>query len=87
MPLIHKNPINLILRRVLQPFKSSIPSKFHFAINGTETIKLTEGKSMLFHANPTSNLLRVLFWRGIEGFEFAPYKVFVKLSKRSKCVF
>jgi FkbM family methyltransferase len=87
MPLIHKNPINLILRRVLQPFKSTIPSKFHFAINGTETIKLTEGKSMLFHANPTSNLLRVLFWRGIEGFEFAPYKVFVKLAKRSNVFF
>lgn len=87
MPFIHKNPVNLILRRVLQPFKSSIPSKFHFAINGTETIKLTEGKSMLFHANPTSNLLRVLFWRGIEGFEFAPYKVFVKLAKRSNVFF
>lgn len=87
MAFIHNNPFNLVLRRVLSPFKKLIPSKFHFAINGTEEIKLTEGKSMLFHANPTSNLLRVLFWKGIEGFEYAPYVVFVKLAKKSKVFF
>lgn len=87
MALIHKKVVNLILRKVFTPLKKVIPAKFHFAINGTEEIKLTEGKSILFHANPTSNLLRVLFWRGIEGFEYAPYVVFVKLAKQSKMFF
>lgn len=87
MPFIHKNPINLILRRALSPFKKVLPSRFYFAINGTEVIKLTEGKTMLFHANPTSNLLRVLFWKGIQGFEYAPYKIFVELAKRSSVCF
>lgn len=87
MPLIHKNPLNLILRRVLHPFRGIIPEQFYFAVNGTEVIKLTEGKQMIFHANPTSNLLRVLFWKGIEGFEYAPYKVFVELAKNSQMCF
>ncbi len=87
MPFIHTNPINLILRRALFPFRKLMPEKFYFAINGTEVVKLTEGKRMIFHANPTSNLLRVLFWKGIEGFEYAPYKVFVELAKRSHICF
>jgi FkbM family methyltransferase len=64
-----------------------MPESSYFAINGTETIKLTEGRKLIFHANPTSNLLRVLFWKGIEGFEYAPYKVFVELAKRSHLCF
>ncbi len=87
MPLIHTNPINLILRRILHPFRKFMPERAYFAINGTETIKLTEGKKLIFHANPTSNLLRVLFWKGIEGFEYAPYNVFVELAKRSNLCF
>lgn len=87
MAFIHTKFINFTFRKLITPFKKLVPFKYHFAISGTETIKLTEGKSMLFHANPTSNLLRVLFWRGIEGFEFAPYKVFVKLAKRSDLFF
>ncbi|MGE0567476.1 MAG: hypothetical protein AB7O73_05965, partial [Bacteroidia bacterium] len=69
MALIHSKIPNLILRKLLVPFRSITPYRFQFAVNGTEKIKLTEGKSFLLHANPTSNLLRVLFWRGIKGFE------------------
>ncbi len=87
MSIIHNKSVNLILRKTLKPLKAFIPSKYYFAINGTENIKLTEGKNMLFHANATSNLLRVLFWKGIQGFEFAPYKVFVHLAKNSSCFF
>ena len=36
MALIHTNPINLLLRKTLTPFKKLVPSKYHFAINGTE---------------------------------------------------
>lgn len=87
MSIIHNKSVNFILRKALKPFKALLPSKYYFAITGTENVKLTEGKSMLFHANATSNLLRVLFWKGIEGFEFAPYKVFVHLAKKSNCFF
>jgi FkbM family methyltransferase len=87
MSLIHTQPINKIARSLLHPFRKIMPAKFYFAIDGTLKIALTEGKSMLFHANPTSNLLRVLFWKGIEGFEFNEYKIFVPLVKKSKVFF
>lgn len=87
MALIHKQPFNKIARTLLSPFKSIVPPKYHFAIDGTLRIDLTEGKSMLFHANPTSNLLRVLFWKGIRGFEYKEYKIFVQLAKKSNVFF
>jgi FkbM family methyltransferase len=87
MALIHKLPVNLIIRTVLRPFRKLVPSKYHFAIDGTLKIDLTEGKQLIFHANPTSNLLRVLYWYGIEGFEYKEYKVFVELAKKSKVFF
>lgn len=87
MAFIHKQPVNSIVRTLLIPFRKVVPSKYYFAIDGTLRIKLTEGKSMLFHANPTSNLLRVLFWKGIEGFEYKEYKIFVALAKKSNVFF
>lgn len=87
MAIIHKQPINFIARNLLHPFRKLLSPKYYFAIDGTLKINLTEGKSILFHANPTSNLLRVLFWYGIEGFEFKEYKIFKELAKRSNVFF
>lgn len=83
MSFIHHRTVNLIARSVLRPFASLIPKKFHFAINGTITVDLGEGKKMLFHSNPTSNVFNMLFWGGVRGFEYNEYKVFTKLASRS----
>jgi FkbM family methyltransferase len=84
MSFIHHKTVNLIVRSFFRPFASFIPKKFHFAINGTITIDLGEGKKMLFHSNPTSNVFNMLFWGGVRGFEYNEYKVFTKLVPRSK---
>ena len=41
---------------------------------------------MKFCGNPTSNLLRVLFWRGYKGFEAKEYDVFVEVARQSDCL-
>ncbi len=87
MAFIHRHPNNIIFRTLLRPFRKLISPKYYFAIDGTITIDLSEGKQLHFEANPTSNLLRVLFWHGIEGFEFNEYKIFKELSKVSTCFF
>jgi len=84
MSFIHKKGINLFARTLLKPFAGMIPKKYHFAINGTITIDLGEGKKMLFHSNPTSNVFNMLFWGGIKGFEYSEFKVFTKLVPSSK---
>jgi FkbM family methyltransferase len=87
MALIHQQPLNRILRTVLRPFSSVIPKDKHFAIDGDISINLTEGKKMAFTGNPTSNLLRVLFWGGYKGFEPQEYDIFVHIAKNSKVLF
>jgi FkbM family methyltransferase len=87
MALIHTQPINYLLRSILKPFSKFLPKKYYFAIDGRIKVKLTEGKQLIFEANPTSNLLRVLFWNGIKGFEFQEYEIFTNLIKDCKCFF
>jgi FkbM family methyltransferase len=82
MYLIHKPFFNQLVRKAAHPLRKLIPSKFHFAIDGTISIDLGDGKQMRLSGNPTSNLLRVLFWHGIEGFEYDEYKVFKVLVSR-----
>ncbi len=86
MAIIHNRPVNYVLRTIISPFKSLIPPKAHFAIDGEISIDLTEGKKMKFCGNPTSNLLRVLFWKGYKGFEPKEYDVFVHVARQSDCL-
>ncbi len=82
MSFIHNPVINYSLRTLLHPFRKLIPEKFYFAINGTVKINLNEGKSLILSGNPTSNLIRILFWMGVRGFEYDEYKIFIRLVKR-----
>lgn len=84
MSFIHKKPVNLLARTLLKPFAGILPKRLHFAINGTITINLGEGKTMLFHSNPTSNVFNMLFWGGVRGFEYSEYKIFIKLVPQAK---
>ncbi|PBQ31149.1 hypothetical protein CNR22_05010 [Sphingobacteriaceae bacterium] len=87
MSIIHNPSVNLILRSILKPFKKIIPSRFHFAINGKITVNMPEGKKMVCYANPTSPMLRVLFWGGVKGFEYDELAIFIALAKKSDCFF
>ena len=86
MALIHTQPFNSILRGICYPFRSIIPERAYFAIDGEISFPLTEGKHMRFCGNPTSNLLRVLFWHGYKGFEAQEYDVFVHVARQSECL-
>lgn len=87
MALIHHPILNYSLRTLLYPFRRLIPENFYFAINGTIKIDLGKKKHLIFHGNPTSGLVRMLFWKGIKGFEYNAYKIFIELVKDSKLFF
>lgn len=87
MALIHNYHLNFLVRSVLSPFKRLIPAKFHFAINGEVKVSMPEGKYMVCHANPTSPLLRELFWYGTKGFEYHELGIFITLAKKSSVFF
>lgn len=84
MSLIHTPLINKLARTFFKPFVRIIPQKYQFAINGTIEVELDKEKRLLLHSNPTSNVFNMLFWGGVNGFEYNEYKVFTKLAVKSK---
>lgn len=86
MALIHQQPYNSILKSICYPFRFLIPERAYFAIDGEIKFELTEGKFMKFCGNPTSNLLRLLFWYGYKGFEPQEYNVFIEVARQSDCL-
>lgn len=87
MLFIYRPKINLILRTVMKPFSSIIPSKYHIPVNGSFNIDLGEGKRINLLVNPTSFLGRLLFWKGVKGFEYKSVRVFIELAKKSEVFF
>lgn len=87
MKLIYHPTFNLFLRVILKPFRSIIPKKFHFPVNGKVKVALPEGKSFWFSGNQTSPHTREMYWYGIKGFEYGTIHIFIHLIKQSKCFF
>ena len=85
--IIHRKYFNKVIRTVVRPFRKMLPERLYFAINGTIDIDLGEGKSMLLHGNPTSNLVRLLFWYGVHGFEYYEYKIFSQIIQSANFMF
>jgi FkbM family methyltransferase len=85
MSLIHRQPLNYLLRTIMRPFRKIMPKKFHFAIDGEISVPLKRGRSMKMTGNPTSNMTRFLFWRGSEEFEPEVYDIFTSLSESAAC--
>jgi FkbM family methyltransferase len=87
MKWIYYPGVNLFLRTVLLPFRTLIPKKFLFPVNGSLTVDLPEGKKFIFSGNQTSPHTREMYWYGIKGFEYGTIHIFIDLVKRSKCFF
>ena len=85
--IIHQRYFNKLIRTLVRPFRKVLPEGLYFSVNGTIKIDLGEGKSMFFHGNATSNLVRLLFWYGIKGFEYDEYKIFSQVIKSANVLF
>jgi FkbM family methyltransferase len=76
------NPIiNKMACTTARPFSKIIPNKYKFPVMGSYTLKLNADTSMKFACNETSYCGKVLFWEGVEGYEYAVVNVFMDVLK------
>lgn len=87
MLFIYRAGPNKFIRNILKPISPVLPSFLHIPVNGSFTIDLGEGKKITMTANPTSYLARLLYWKGIKGFEYDSVRIFIELVKESKVFF
>ncbi len=87
MKLFYKilyNPfVNSIIRNVLYPFRSVLPFSIKIPINGVVTIPISETKSIKVTTNETSYINRIMFWEGVDSFEYTP--LFKKIAPSLDC--
>lgn len=81
---LYKPSVNAGIRTVLKPFAGLIPEPWQFPVTGSIKVKVGEGKTIRLACNPTSYLAKVLFWQGVEGFEYNLVRVFVELIRHAR---
>jgi len=75
---------NRIARVVAAPFKKIIPVSLQFPVSGTIRVKIAGAASLRLTVNPTCYLGKVLFWKGVAGFESGMHRVFKDLVTRTE---
>ena len=83
--IIYSPVINKIIRGLIKPFSYAAPGFFKIPPTGRLTFKLKEGKEFKLETNQTSYLTKVIYWKGINSFEYT--KLFNDLIKNCKVFF
>ncbi len=65
------------------PFKKITPASLQFPVSGTIRVKIPGTASLRLTVNPTCYLGKVLFWKGVAGFESGMHRVFKDLVTRA----
>jgi FkbM family methyltransferase len=76
--------LNFIIRNVLKPFKSFLPTKFYTPVEGIIKVKVGDNKKFYFKTNRTNFVGKILFWGGIQNYEYPTIKVLMKIINPMK---
>ena len=68
----------------MKPFARWIPPDYHPRVTGTISVPFDGSKKLLLKVNPTSYLGKVLFFRGVEGYEWHSVKIFLEMARQSR---
>ena len=81
---LYSTPGNALARLIVAPVKRLLPEAMQFPVTGEIEIRIPEFGKLHLHVNPTCYIGKVLFWKGVDGFEPEVHKVFKALIKRSR---
>ncbi|MFN5630316.1 MAG: FkbM family methyltransferase [Bacteroidota bacterium] len=87
MKLIYNRAVNKLVVSALRPFAKVLPGILKVPINGSFRLDLENNQSVVINANPTNYLSKMIFWDGIQGYEYNAIKVFRELAKTSRNFF
>lgn len=65
------------------PFRFILPNSVKIPVNGIFKVRSLKLPPFFMKANPTSHSAKVLFWNGVEGFEYHAVRIFISLAKES----
>ena len=77
--VIYTPVINAFLRKCQRLLGNSLPDKYRLTPNGKVRLAI-EDTTILLHTNPTSYVVRKLYWQGAMRFEYT--SIFVSLSRK-----
>jgi len=75
--------INFPLSRILRPFSSWIPVKYHFPVIGKYHLQIDTNHSIYLEGHYTSHLSKLIFWQGVRGWEYDNIRLFIELIQKS----
>ncbi|MEQ9105640.1 MAG: FkbM family methyltransferase [Rhodothermales bacterium] len=71
----------------MSPFKSFVPEKYQFPVDGLLNVPVPGMSPLLLHVNPTCYQGKVLFWKGLNGFEPGMQVWFRRLAEQADSFF
>lgn len=80
--IFYSLPINLLVRSLLYPFRSILPTALKIPIRG-EVAFYAEGEKIKILSNESSHLTKYLYWNDADAFEYTP--LFYNLIRSSDC--
>lgn len=82
--IIYNPSINFFLRNILKPFKSILPQSMKFPVSGKIKITWNKNTHLYLNGNQTCFVSRLLFWEGIQGYDYPVIKIFSKIICESE---
>lgn len=79
--------INYVLRHLMRPIAPALHHDWHPRVAGTIDVALDEERTIKLDCNPTSFMAKILFFQGIEGYEYETFRVFRGLAKHASLFF
>ena len=75
--------VNYVVRHAMRPFARFLPIDWHPRVTGELDVVVDEDKRFRLACNPTSFLAKVLFFQGVQGYEYHSVRVFLEAARQS----
>lgn len=77
-------PVNWVISRALRPFGRLLPEKLRFPVVGFFRVRIDRTTSIRVEGHYTSLVTRLLFWKGVSGFEYDNVRTLIPLLKDAR---
>jgi FkbM family methyltransferase len=82
--ILYNPSVNSLLRNVLRPFKFILPQSLKFPVSGKVKVTWNKNTQLYLNGNQTCFVSRLLFWEGIQGYDYPVIKIFSQIVKQSE---
>ena len=83
--VIYAPPVNLVIRTLMRPFRSALPTALKIPVAGTISVDTEVNGSIKLATNQTNRLSQDVFWGGIRGYEYPSLRVLAAFVTKAEC--